>query len=173
MISMSEQTFLIQPVGYLKSPFSEEDPGFAKSFEDPVQRKNELKVRQKKIRDTICTIHILPQYEPLLDGISSFSHILVIFWPHLLQETDRHKKRVHPRGWKDLPQQGIFATRSPARPNPVLITTAELIRQEGCFLSIRGLDVFNNTSVIDIKPVITSPEPLKGFRVPDWIRQSH
>lgn len=140
---------------------------------DPVQRKKELRDLRRRISNTVSAIRVMPEYEPLMDGISSFLHIIVLFWPHLLDENERQKKKVHPRGWKDLPLQGIFATRSPARPNPILMTTVELIKREGPVLRVKGLESFNNTPVIDIKPVIEPGGDLAEFRIPDWVRQLH
>ncbi len=164
------EIFSIQQVGYVKNKITERNLDSIKSV-DPARREKALKDYQHQIRETLSIIRIRPEYEALLDGISSFSHIVVLFWPHLLDKAQRKKKKVHPRGWKDLPWQGIFATRSPARPNPILITTVELVKRDGCLLHVKGLEAFNNTPVIDIKPVIKPRDKLEGFRVPDWVRQ--
>lgn len=164
--------YSIRPVGYIESPF-DKPPGSSKSGADPVQRKKEVKAVKQEIRYTTSRIHILPKYAPLIDGLEGFSHIIVLFWPHLLGEADRQKQKVHPRGWKDLPQQGIFATRSPARPNPILITTVALTGVEGRVLRVKGLEALNDTPVIDIKPVITATDKLENFRVPEWVRTIH
>ena len=60
--------------------------------------------------------------------------------------------KVHPRGKIDAPLLGIFATRTPHRPNPVGLTLVELMKVERNVLTVRGLDAFDGTPIIDIKP---------------------
>ncbi len=166
------QEFIIQPIGYISNQF--ENVKFEpKASEGPEQRKARLKTHQERLRKNSIIIEVLPEYEALLEGIDAFSHIIIVFWPHLLSEKKRHMEKVHPKGWKDLPLQGIFATRSPARPNPILISTVALVKQEGRHLHVKGLDAMDKTPVIDIKPVV-KPSDLKGqFRVPAWVDQIH
>ncbi|MCP4020567.1 MAG: tRNA (N6-threonylcarbamoyladenosine(37)-N6)-methyltransferase TrmO [Desulfobacteraceae bacterium] len=166
------QEFIIQPIGYITNQF--ENVTFeSKANEDPKQRKVRLKAHQERLWENISIIEVLPEYESLLDGIDAFSHIIVVFWPHMLPENKRNIKKTHPRGWNDLPLQGVFATRSPARPNPVLFSTVALVKQEGRHLHVKGLDTMDKTPLIDIKPVV-KPSDIKGpFRVPDWVEQIH
>lgn len=117
-------------------------------------------------------IVIDPQWEELLDGIEGYSHIMILYWPHMLLPEQRQIRKVHPMGRKDIPQQGIFATRSPARPNPVLVTVARLLERKGNRLLVQGLEAVDGSPVIDIKP------HTHGFHatddpviVPDWMAQ--
>ncbi len=118
-----------------------------------------------------CIVHVFLEYEELLDGIEAFSHILVLFWPHKLDTKSRRVRKVHPRRIKTIPKQGVFATRSPARPNPVLITEVQLVKREGPKLWIKGFDGLDGSPVIDIKPVTRRREYKEGFNVPDWMEQ--
>ena len=122
---------------------------------------------------TTTRIEILPEYEPLLDGIDGFSHIVVVFWPHKLPEDERKIQKVHPRGIEEIPRQGIFATRSPARPNPILISTVQLINRQQTCLEISALDCMDNTPILDIKPITRLEVPEEALRFPDWVRQVH
>jgi tRNA-Thr(GGU) m(6)t(6)A37 methyltransferase TsaA len=122
-----------------------------------------------EFREDTSIVNIFPEYEELLDGIEAFSHILVLFWPHKLDTKSRRVRKVHPRRIKSIPKQGVFATRSPARPNPVLITEVQLVKREGPKLWIKGFDGLDESPVIDIKPVTRRHEYKEGFKVPDWM----
>jgi len=74
---------------------------------------------------------------------------------------------VHPRGREDLPLLGVFATRTNLRPNPIGLTLVELIRVENNILTVRGLDAFDGTPVLDLKP-FDSWDMAKEARMPDW-----
>lgn len=164
--------FTVQPIGYISNQFENVtfEPKADETFE---QRKARLKAHQERLRENNSVIEVLPEYEALLDGLDAFSHIVIVFWPHLLPEEKRHIEKVHPRGWKDLPLQGIFATRSPARPNPILFSTVALVKREGRHLQVKGLDAMDKTPVIDIKPVVKSNDIKGPFRVPAWIDLIH
>ncbi|MBI5419276.1 MAG: tRNA (N6-threonylcarbamoyladenosine(37)-N6)-methyltransferase TrmO [Deltaproteobacteria bacterium] len=79
--------------------------------------------------------------------------IIVLCWMH---EADRTRMKVHPRGQEDLPERGVFSTRSPHRPNPISLHTVELLEIRGNVLRVRGMDAIDGTPVLDIKP--HSPE---------------
>lgn len=164
--------FTIQPIGYISNQF--ENLTFElKANETPESRQARLKAHQERLGENISIIEILPEYEALLDGLDAFSHIIIVFWPHLLPEEKRQIEKVHPRGWKDLTLQGIFATRSPARPNPILFSTVDLVNHKDRHLHVKGLDAMDKTPVIDIKPVV-KPSDIKGsFRVPAWVDMIH
>ena len=106
-----------------------------------------------------------------LEGVEEFSHIIVVFWMHRAPAMERPVGKIHPRGRADLPLVGIFATRTPHRPNPLGVSTVRLVERKGNVLKVIGLDVIDGTPVIDIKPYIPpldSPSPVK---VPDWVRK--
>jgi formylmethanofuran dehydrogenase subunit E len=95
------------------------------------------------------TIEIEPAYEDGLLDISGFSHLLVIFAFH---KSVARPLRVIPPGQQK--EHGVFATRSPHRPNAIGILTVELLRCQGTTLFIRGVDVVDGTPVLDIKPYL-------------------
>ena len=140
----------------------------------------ELKERMEKVREyhqkvihSICELVIFAEWEELLQGIEGFSHILVLYWPHLIEPERRNLKKVHPMGRKDLPIQGIFATCSPARPNPVLVSAVPLLERSGNVLKVKGLDAVDGSPIVDIKPYV---EPYYGVdhpTVPAWMEQIH
>ena len=107
----------------------------------------------KEVRDKnrLSKIIIFDDYIAALEGIEDFSHIIVLFWLDRIK-SKKSLLKVHPRGRKELPLLGVFATRSMFRPNPIGLTIVELIKAEPNTLLVRGLDAFDLTPVLDIKP---------------------
>jgi tRNA (adenine37-N6)-methyltransferase len=93
------------------------------------------------------TIELKPEYKDGLKDIEGFSHIILLY--HLHKVTD-FKLLVIP--FMDKVEHGIFATRSPRRPNPIGISTVQLEKVEDCILFIKGVDMLNDTPLLDIKP---------------------
>ena len=118
-------------------------------------------------RNRLSQIILENELVKALDGIEEFSHIFVIFWLHKISKEQRQTLKVHPRGRRDMPLLGIFATRTMLRPNPVGLTLVELVRVEGRVLTVRGLDAFDWTPVLDIKP-FDSWDMTKTAKVPRW-----
>jgi tRNA-Thr(GGU) m(6)t(6)A37 methyltransferase TsaA len=137
------------------------------------EQMNKIRDYHQKIRNALCELAIFPEWAELLDGIEGFSHILVLYWAHLVAPERRTLRRVHPMGRKDLPIQGIFATCSPARPNPVLVSTVELLERKGSVLKVKGLEAVDGSPIIDIKPYVQSSHGAENSIVPAWIAQIH
>ena len=102
-----------------------------------------------------------------LDGIDGFSHLFVLFLLHKISERHRRILKVHPRGRKDMPLLGVFATRTMFRPNPVGLTLVKLVKVEANILTVRGLDAFEGTPILDIKP-FDPWDNAKTAKVPEW-----
>jgi len=99
------------------------------------------------------TIVVQDRWADALDGLEAFSHIFVVYWMHLVSEERRETTtHVHPRGDPRNPLQGVFATRSPVRPNPIGLRVVALLERRGNVLRVRGLDAINGTPVLDLKP---------------------
>jgi tRNA-Thr(GGU) m(6)t(6)A37 methyltransferase TsaA len=105
-----------------------------------------------------------------LEGLEEFSHIVVIFWLHRPQDTEVPLK-VHPQGKEEMPLVGLFATRTPLRPNPIAVTSVELLAVEGGTLLVRGLDAFDGTPVLDIKPYLIRGDCEPSASVPEWLQR--
>jgi len=120
-----------------------------------------------KDKTHLSKIVINDEFAEALDGVNEFSHVFVLFWLHGVSEEQRKTLKVHPRGRRDLPLLGVFATRTMLRPNPVGLTLVELVKVEGNVLTVRGLDAFDGTPVLDIKP-FDSWDTVENVRVPDW-----
>ncbi|HHO49246.1 MAG TPA: tRNA (N6-threonylcarbamoyladenosine(37)-N6)-methyltransferase TrmO [Desulfobacteraceae bacterium] len=95
-------------------------------------------------------LEIYPEYAEALEGIGPGSEILVLTWLHL---ATRDVLKVHPRGNPDNPLRGVFATRSPSRPNPVGLHRVRVLAvEEVTRIRVGPLEVLDGTPVIDIKP---------------------
>lgn len=120
--------------------------------------------------DVESRIVIRPELEEALLGLDGWSHIVVLFWPHLVPEEVRGSKpRLHPRDDPENPLQGVLATRAQIRFNPVLSTVVRLLEVKGNVLKVRGLDALDGTPVIDVKPYIPHIDSVPDAKVPEWI----
>ncbi len=114
-------------------------------------------------------IEIVDEWRAALDGLEQFSHIWVIFNFDRVAYT--HETHVHPmrRDW--LPLVGLFATRTPYRPNPIGISAVDLLEIKGGTLRVRGLEAWDGTPVLDLKPYLERGDSFAHTRIADWVRQ--
>lgn len=115
-------------------------------------------------------ICIFPQWQPAdsLQGLEEFSHIWVLFQFHQNQISHFHAKVHPPRlGGGKI---GVFATRSPHRPNPIGLSLVKLDRIEGNYLYISGIDIIDGTPVMDIKPYLSSIEAMAEAKS-GWVQE--
>ena len=107
-----------------------------------------------------------------LEGLQRFSHVEVFFQFDQLNESEIEKRARHPRENPKWPEVGIFAQRGRKRPNRIGATICEIVSVEGLSVRVRGLDAFNGSPVIDIKPVMAEFLPEKAeIREPQWARE--
>ena len=125
-----------------------------------------------KDKSLVSRIVLTRDLAPALDGIEDWSHVYVIYW---LDQVPRAGEPVlhFPGTEAESPPLGILATRAPIHPNPVGLTLVELVGREENVLLVRGLDAYDGTPVLDIKPY---PEWERGrfvvvtdFRAPEWV----
>jgi tRNA-Thr(GGU) m(6)t(6)A37 methyltransferase TsaA len=90
-----------------------------------------------------------------LDGIAVGDEIIVLTWLH---EADRRALTVHPRGDLTRPEQGVFSTRSPSRPNPIGLHRVRVLNLEGIRIQVSGLEAIDGTPIVDLKPVLGNVE---------------
>jgi tRNA-Thr(GGU) m(6)t(6)A37 methyltransferase TsaA len=117
---------------------------------------DEVKERTQELE---ATVEIFPEFQEALDGVEGFSHIFVLSFLNRLRPEQIGPLKVRPRrllkrGFKleELPLVGVFALDSPTRPNPIGLSLVRLVRMEGRKLAVLGLDCFDGTPVLDIKP---------------------
>ena len=102
--------------------------------------------------DVDGVLKILPEFEAGLLDIDGFSHLIVIWEFNRSVDFDLVASPPADPGR----QHGVFATHSPRRPNPIALTTVELLRREGPDLHVRGVDMLDGTPILDIKPYLSS-----------------
>ncbi len=102
--------------------------------------------------DRVGTLEIYPEYREGLEGIVAGQTIVVLFWLH---KSTRNNLRVYPRGNRSRGLRGVFATRSPVRPNPIAVSELEVQAIRGNRLEVSGLDILDGTPIIDIKKKIS------------------
>src|ERR1700689_3551752 len=128
--------FTPQPIGFVRSPYT---------------NSSEIPKGLGVTHDAEGALEILPEFEPGLGDLDGFSHLFVLW------EFDRsdgfNLSGVTP---VDNRPHGVFATRSPRRPNPIGLTVVELLRRAGRLLHVRGVDMLDGTPILDIKPYLSS-----------------
>jgi tRNA-Thr(GGU) m(6)t(6)A37 methyltransferase TsaA len=87
-----------------------------------------------------------------VEGIRAGDELIVLTW---LDRANRDVLRVHPRGDRSRPRQGVFSTRSPARPNPIGLHRVVVLAIEGPRLRVANLEALDGTPVVDLKPVLS------------------
>lgn len=120
--------------------------GFAKTSYQTLEN---MPIQGAKVAENIGEIILLPELTEGLTDLSGFSHIYVIFH---LDKASKGALKVIP--FLDNQARGIFATRSPKRPNPIGLTIVEIEKIVNNTIFVKGLDLLNNTPIIDIKPYI-------------------
>ncbi len=116
------------------------------------------------------TIEIYEKYTDALLGLDQFSHIIVFYWFHKSDtEAKRDTLQVHPRGDLKRPLRGVFATRSPVRPNPIGISVCKILSVEKNSIRIDVIDAHDGTPVIDIKPYIPKNDSIPNASFPEWV----
>jgi len=117
----------------------------------------------------LSKIEVFPEFCSGLDSLSDFSHIIVLYWFHLRDdEKERMVLNVVPRRHPGAPQVGVFASRSPSRPNPIGLCVAKLDKIEGCIMTVKGLDAFEGSPIIDIKPYLARGDAVQNSSAPEW-----
>jgi tRNA-Thr(GGU) m(6)t(6)A37 methyltransferase TsaA len=158
---------VLRQVGVVKSPLKE--PSLA--AENGNLRWKIRADRAAKERAVVSEIVIDEAFTGILDGIEDFSHCLVLYWAHRVSEGGRSMVKAHPMGRKDLPLVGVFATCSPARPNPICAIVVQLLERKGDLLKVQGLDAVDGSPIIDIKPYNPSYYPVGQVRIASWLEQ--
>lgn len=123
-------------------------------------------------QDDRAQIEIRPELAAALKGLEGFSNVWVIYWFH---ENDRPEERailqVHPRRDPTNPLTGVFATRSPVRPNLIGLTCCRIVSVKGNILVVEGLDAREGSPVLDLKPYIPRSDSLPEAKVPQWVKK--
>ena len=109
------------------------------------------------------------RYERGLLGLDGFSHVYVFWW---FDRNDTPEGRavlqVHPRGNERNPITGVFATRSPRRPNLIALTLSKIVAVNENVVEVEKIDAFDGTPVLDMKPFLPRYDSVEDAKVPDW-----
>jgi len=124
-------SMLLEPIGVIHTPYHcrEDIP------------------RQGRLSSELCEIEVFPRFAPALKDIEQCTHLFVIFWLHL---GDRSRLTAIPP--HDGKEHGVFATRSPSRPNPLALDIVELLEVKENRLRVLGMDALDGSILLDIKP---------------------
>jgi tRNA-Thr(GGU) m(6)t(6)A37 methyltransferase TsaA len=125
-------------------------------------------------REVEAVVEIFPEFEEALEGLDGYSHLFIISYLHKLRPDQIGFLKVKPRratrrgfSLEELPILGVFALDSPTRPNPIGLTLVRLLKRDHRKLSVSGIDLFDGTSVIDIKAYQPDYEA-KQYSMPEW-----
>lgn len=123
----------LKPIGIIHSPY---------------KTKADVPV-QAYLSDKVGEVDVFKKYEDGLKDIEGFSHIIIIYAFHKSKGYSLHVKP-----FLDDVSRGLFTTRAPNRPNPIGISVVRLVRRRGNILKIKGMDVLDDTPLLDIKPFV-------------------
>jgi tRNA (adenine37-N6)-methyltransferase len=132
----------VEPIGIIHSPFTEIE---------------NMPIQPKGAADVEGTVHIHESYVEGLKDLEGFSHIYLIY---LFHKAERISLTVTP--FMDSTERGVFATRSPLRPNHIGLSIVQLVKIENGILTVRGIDVLDGTPLLDIKPYIRNFDSVAG-----------
>jgi tRNA-Thr(GGU) m(6)t(6)A37 methyltransferase TsaA len=124
----------IHPIGVVRSPF-------ARAAGTPIQ--------PRFADGAHGTVVVKPEYEAALADIEGFERVLLLTW---MDRASPFRPRVVP--YRDTREHGLFATRSPSRPNPIGLSVVRLLERDGRVLHVSEIDVLDETPLIDIKPYV-------------------
>ena len=123
----------------------------------------------KRTEGGISVLEVFPEFCEGLNRLTTFSHIFVLYWFHERDtENGRRVLRVRPKKHPGAPLVGVFASRSPDRPNPIGLSVVRLLGRDGCRLEVEGLDALEGTPVLDIKPYIPRADAISETRTPEY-----
>ena len=129
-------TYAMRPIGFVRSPYRD---------------KSEIPKGPGAEHRAEGTLEVRPELEAGLQDIEGFSHLFVIW---VFDRASGYDLVGTPP--TDTRPHGVFASRSPRRPNPLALTVVELLKREGPVLHVRGVDMLDGTPILDIKPYLTS-----------------
>jgi tRNA-Thr(GGU) m(6)t(6)A37 methyltransferase TsaA len=142
--------FEMRPIGFVRSPYSET---------------SQIPKGCGARHDAEGVLEILPEFEEGLLDIEGFSHLFIIWAFHKAEGFALLGKPP-----TDDRPHGVFATRSPRRPNPIGLTVVELISRDDARLNVRGIDMLDGTPILDIKPYLSSVPAEKLKR--GWLQEA-
>ncbi len=148
-----ESRLEVVPIGHVERPDIQND---AAEFFDPGGE---------------AVIAIEPKWEAALTGLEEYSYIVVLFWLDRAERPNDAPPLRPAEGREELPPVGLFAIRTPRRPNPIGVSVARLMRRAGNRLHVTGLDAWNGTPVLDLKGYNLRDDMRPDATQPAWLEQ--
>lgn len=130
-------------------------------------------IGQIRISKGQTRLEIEEAFFPALQGLAGFSHVMVLFWCHLV-DSDKHRRQlVLEKPYTQGPDKvGVFATRSPSRPNPIALTPVEVLHldMDNGVIAVPFIDAEDATPIIDLKPYQPGLDRIREVGLPRWCR---
>jgi len=150
-MSSGEHLIEYRPIGVIRSPFKDV---------------RGVPIQPKAASGVEGVVEVFSQYVDGLKDLDGFSHIILIYHFHLVEG---YSLLVKP--YMDRVKRGVFATRAPARPNPIGISVVRLVKIDGNRIHVKGLDVVDGTPLLDIKPYVPDFEVFEVDRI-GWLEKN-
>ncbi|MGC9778849.1 MAG: tRNA (N6-threonylcarbamoyladenosine(37)-N6)-methyltransferase TrmO [Candidatus Heimdallarchaeota archaeon] len=119
----------------------------------------------------ISEIIVNENYVSGLIGLEDFTHAIIIFFMHKASFSKENHLERHPKRRLDLPKIDIFAQRARHRPNPIGITSVQIINVKNNILTVKGLDAIDGTPIVDIKPYFPCFDKIDDAETPSWVEE--
>jgi len=149
-MSMERDGICFSPIGVIRSPF---------------KNREETPIQVSMVKDVAGKVEVFADYQQGLQDIEGFSHIILLYYFHL---STSHPLLVIP--FLDHEERGVFATRSPIRPNNLGLSVVQLTARENSTLHIKGIDVVDGTPLLDIKPYVPFFDEREDIRI-GWLTE--
>ncbi len=146
---MKKKRFAVSPIGVIHTPYGE--PG-----ETPIQGRRRPEGRGE--------VEVFEEYAAGLQDLDGFSHIILLYYFHRAGQT-----ALLVKPFLDDVARGVFATRHPRRPNHIGLAVVRLLARRGNFLDVAGVDMFNGTPLVDIKPYVPAFDKQAGLVRIGWL----
>lgn len=150
-MSLREHLIEYRPIGVIHSPFKDV---------------RGVPIQPRAASGVKGTVEVFPRYADGLKDLDGFSHIILIYHFHLVEG---YSLLVKP--YMDQVERGVFATRAPARPNPIGISVVRLVKIDENRVYVKGLDVVDGTPLLDIKPYVPEFDVFEADRI-GWLEKS-
>ncbi len=129
----------------------------------------DMPIQPKGAKDTYATIKFKEKYIEGLKDLDGFSHVYLIYYFHKVKKP---KLSVIPFNDKTNTPRGVFSTRTPMHPNSLGLSVVELVSVDGDTVTIKGVDILNDTPLIDIKPYIENFDKVENETKSGWMKSS-
>ena len=139
------------------------------TIKSPFLQLENMPVQPRGAKDTIATIEFKKEFQEGLKDLDGFSHVYLIYYFHKIKE---HKLTVVPFNDLNHTPRGVFSTRTPAHPNSIGLSIVELVSVKENIVTIKGVDILNNTPLLDIKPYIENFDKVECSTKSGWMKST-